>query len=204
MDDTRIGAFAANIFPCKVSVNLGRTPLYELGRGKPYLRNEEFVEKLLMIDEKTLKWDKRFLELAKFISTWSRDPSTQTGAVIVDNKNRIVSVGFNGFARGVSDKQEDYDNRELKYSKIIHCEINAILFANKDLDYCCLYTWPFMSCDRCCTVVIQSGIKRVVAPKLEGTLLERWGKSVELSKQMFQEAGIQVVEVPKSGDVGVL
>ena len=60
------------------------------------------------------KWDNRFLNLAKHISTWSRDPSTQVGAVIVDNKKRIISVGFNGLAQGVEDLDEVLNNRELK------------------------------------------------------------------------------------------
>lgn len=138
------------------------------------------------------KWDKRFVELARFISFWSKDPSTQTGAVIVDPERRVVSVGYNGFARGVEDLQERYDNRDIKYKIIVHCERNALLFANRCVKDCTLYTWPFMSCATCAAMVIQSGIKRVVAPSSDNP---RWQADFDLSRQMFKEANVEVVEI---------
>ena len=47
-------------------------------------------------------WDKRFLDLAEYISSWSKDTSSKVGAVIVHNK-RIVSTGYNGFPEGYDD-----------------------------------------------------------------------------------------------------
>ncbi len=79
------------------------------------------------------KWDKRFLELAKHVSLWSKDPSTKTGSVIVDQKRRVVSGGYNGLPIGVEDLDERLNNREIKYKMIVHCERNALLFANRDL-----------------------------------------------------------------------
>ena len=69
-------------------------------------------------------WDLRFLDMSQLISSWSKDPSTQVGAVIVDSNNRVVSVGYNGFPQGISD---DYrlDNRETKYKMILPAECNA-------------------------------------------------------------------------------
>ena len=64
------------------------------------------------------KWDSRFLELAKLVSTWSKDPSTKTGAVIVRPDRSVASIGFNGFPVKMSDHQELYDNREEKYSRL--------------------------------------------------------------------------------------
>lgn len=133
------------------------------------------------------KWDKRFLSLAQNVSTWSKDPSTKVGAVIVDDKRRIVSVGYNGFAAKVDDIEERYNDRSIKYEMIIHGEINAILFANRDLSGCTLYTYPFMPCSRCAAIVIQSGINRVVAPYSDDA---RWKTSFELSQKMFQEANV--------------
>jgi dCMP deaminase len=75
------------------------------------------------------KWDKNFLELAKTVSTFSKDPSTQVGAVIVDDDKRVISIGYNGFPKGVRDDHR-LDNRELKYEMIVHAEANALLFAN--------------------------------------------------------------------------
>ncbi len=135
------------------------------------------------------KWDKRFVESARFFSTWSKDPSTQTGAVIVDPSRRIVSVGYNGLAQGVEDLPERYNNRDIKYKIIVHCERNALLFASKSVQDCTLYTWPFMSCSTCASMVIQAGIKRCVAPFSDNP---RWKDDFELSTQMFKEAGVQV------------
>jgi dCMP deaminase len=140
------------------------------------------------------KWDYRFLELAKQIASWSKDPSTKTGAVITDNQNRIVSVGYNGFPQGVEDSQERLENRELKYKMIVHCERNAIIFAKRDLKGCTLYTWPFMSCGPCAGMVIQTGITRCVAPKNDNP---RWQEDFKITEQMFHEAGVELILTPE-------
>lgn len=134
------------------------------------------------------KWDLRFLELAKLVGSWSKDPSTQVGAVIVDENNRIVSVGYNGFPQGIID-DERLQNREIKYKVIVHGEINAILFANKSVHGCTLYTIPFEPCPRCAGLIIQSGIKRVVAPINTNA---RWEEDFQISRKLFQEAGILI------------
>jgi dCMP deaminase len=137
-------------------------------------------------------WNERFIEMARMVSTWSKDPSTQTGAVIVDRFNRIVSVGFNGFPAGVHD-DERLDDRDEKYEMIVHCEINAIIFAQRDLRGCRLYTWPFMSCSRCAAVVIQAGIIACYAPVSDNP---RWAESFERTRHMFKEAGVALREMP--------
>lgn len=139
-----------------------------------------------------LKWDLRFLELAKHISTWSKDPSTKVGSVIVDNDNRIVSVGFNGFPKGVNDTEERYQNREIKYSLVCHAEINSILFAQRDLCNYTIYTWPFPPCASCGKAIIQSGIIRCVSPPIPEELKQRWQGETDICKIMFCEAGVKM------------
>lgn len=143
-------------------------------------------------------WDIWYVNLARYISTASKDPSTQTGAVIVDNTRRVISTGYNGFPVGVNDAPERYANRELKYKMIVHCERNALLFAREALHGCTLYTWPFMSCSVCAAMVIQSGIKCCVAPEIPEHLRERWTEDMALSSQMFEEAGVEVKIMPLS------
>ncbi|MDP8268300.1 MAG: hypothetical protein P9L97_06175 [Candidatus Tenebribacter davisii] len=82
------------------------------------------------------KWDNRFIKLAEHIAFWSKDPSTKVGSVITDNK-RIVSLGFNGYPKGIPD--DDLNNRQNKYAKVIHGELNAILFSKEDLTGFTLY-----------------------------------------------------------------
>lgn len=133
------------------------------------------------------KWDKRFLRLAREISSWSKDPSTKVGAVIVDDNNRIISVGYNGFPQGVEDSEERLLDRQKKYDIIVHGEMNAILFANKSLVGCTLYTWPFEPCSKCAGVIIQSGIKRVVSIVNTNS---RWGENFSISRKLFTEAKV--------------
>tara|TARA_B100001094_G_scaffold208829_2_gene202778 strand:- start:1247 stop:1681 length:435 start_codon:yes stop_codon:yes gene_type:complete len=133
------------------------------------------------------KWDERFIELAKLVGSWSKDPSTQVGAVIVDANNRIISIGFNGFPKGIDDNSEKLLDRDTKYNTIVHAEANALMFANKSVEGCTLYTWPFQPCSKCAGLIIQSGIKRVVSVKNSG---ERWEKNFKLARQLFNESGI--------------
>jgi dCMP deaminase len=138
------------------------------------------------------KWDRRYIDLAKHVSTWSKDPSTKTGAVIVDDKMRLISVGYNGLPVGVEDRPERLEVREIKYKMIVHCERNAIIFAKSSLEGATMYTWPFMSCAVCAGMVIQSGIKRCVAPRNNNP---RWVADFELTRVMFKEAGVELVEL---------
>lgn len=140
-------------------------------------------------------WDRWFLGLAAYTATASKDPSTRVGAVVVDGKRRVVSVGYNGFARGVVDRPDRYADRATKLRFVVHAERNAILFAGRDLTGCTLYTHPFPPCAPCAAVVIQAGIVRVVAPRASAALAARWGADLEDSRSMFLEAGVELVEL---------
>lgn len=139
-------------------------------------------------------WDDRFLELAEQISGWSKDASTQVGAVIVDPLRRVVATGFNGLPRAMPDRAEYYNDRAEKLSRIIHAEMNAILFAKQSLEACTLYTFPFIPCDRCIVHVIQTGIERIVAP-VPNKAYARWELSFNKTRRYAAECGIEVVEV---------
>lgn len=139
------------------------------------------------------KWDVRFLKLAEYIASWSRDPSKKVGAVIVDDKKRIVSLGFNGFPRGVDDDHR-LNDQSLKNEIVIHAEVNAILFANKDVQGCTMYVWPIPPCSRCAAQIIQTGIARVVAPYIQES--DRWKNSVQLGRDVLDEGGVHTDYVP--------
>ncbi len=138
-------------------------------------------------------WDNRYLQLAQLVSTWSKDPSTQTGAVITNEKHHVESLGFNGFSQNIAD-DDRLQQRTVKYEMIVHAEVNALIFASQSLEGCTLYTYPFLSCSRCASVMIQAGIKRVVAPVIPPPLKYRWEENLELSKSLFAEAGVTVEE----------
>jgi len=136
------------------------------------------------------QWDHRLLDMAQLVSTWSRDPSTKVGAVIVTPENVVVSVGYNGFAQAMPDLSKHYANREVKYSRIVHSETNAIVLARKDVRGHTLYvTLP--PCDRCAVTIIQSGIVRVVCPEVVGDdAFERWKEAFDKAGQYFAESGV--------------
>jgi len=133
------------------------------------------------------KWDTRFLTLARHIATWSKDPSTQVGAVIARPDKSIASVGFNGFPRSVTDSADRLTNRDTKLKYTVHAEPNAILHAREPLHSYTLYVWPFMPCAQCAAVIIQAGITRVVYPATTST---RWQNSWSAAHNMFREANV--------------
>lgn len=140
------------------------------------------------------KWDLRFLEMARLVATYSKDPSTKVGAVITDGRV-IVSQGYNGFPSKMKDRAEDYADREVKYSRVIHGEMNALIFSARPVTGMTLYTTPIAPCDRCCVVMLQAGITRFVFPKLPVRLEGRWLDSVNRTKRYIEECGATWTEI---------
>lgn len=134
------------------------------------------------------------LDMAKHVAKLSKDPSTQVGAVIFDPKRRLVSAGYNGFARGVQDTEARLNDRDTKYKLILHAEKNAIMFAKAPTSGCTLVvTHP--CCAQCAALVIQAGIKHVVWPKPTKEFMSRWADDYAFSLTQFGEAGVQVEEL---------
>jgi len=106
------------------------------------------------------KWDIRFLQMAAFVATWSKDPAKSVGAVIVDTNNRIIGVGYNGFPRDIAD-DDRLNDKELKRRMVIHAEENAILNSTGNTANCLIYiTHP--PCLHCAGMLKQSGIFKAV------------------------------------------
>ena len=134
------------------------------------------------------KWDHRFLQLAHLVAGWSKDDSTGVGAVIVSPDKRIVSVGFNGYPKGVDDT---ILSRDQKLARTIHAEANALHFAGRDVTGCSIYvTHP--PCSHCAAHIIQRGIGFVVAPVPDQHFMDRWAASLEESVKMFSESGVKL------------
>ena len=142
------------------------------------------------------KWDRRFLELAKHISEWSKDPSTKVGCVVVGVDREVRSTGFNGFPRGIEDDLDRLEDRDRKYPLICHAEENAIMHAARigvSLKGNTAYvTWP--PCSRCTRSLIQAGLNEVVFPA-DVDIPERWKADFDISMGMMEEAGITVRKV---------
>lgn len=134
------------------------------------------------------KWDIYYLGLAQYVSTASKDPSTQVGAVIVGPHNEVIAQGFNGFPSSMPDDEALYLNKTEKLSRVIHAEMNALIYAARRLpEGSMLYTFPFIPCDRCVVCMLQAGIRRFVAPQASKEQNERWGESFAKTRKYIDE-----------------
>jgi len=138
------------------------------------------------------KWGNRYTKLAKEISTWSKDPSTQVGAVVIGRDGQVLSQGYNGFPRRVRDTEERWVNKEKKYELVVHAEMNAIYNASLSgvsLNGATLYVYGLPICNECAKGIIQCGIKKVVAtrPKIYNS---DWDKSTKAAEALFREAEV--------------
>lgn len=135
-----------------------------------------------------ISWDEYFMGIALLSAKRSKDPSTQVGACIVNQKNKIVGTGYNGFPTGCDDDElpwdRDGDFLDTKYPFVCHAELNAILNSiGRDLDDCKIYVALF-PCNECAKAIIQSGIKEVIflSDKYKDT------DQVKASKMMFDQS----------------
>lgn len=138
------------------------------------------------------KWTRRYLDMAKEVATWSKDPSVKVGAVAVGSKGQILSQGYNGFPRGIKDTDDRYNDREEKYKYVVHGEMNAIYNACHNgvaLEGATLYVVGLPVCSECAKGIIQVGITKVIMehPK---DISETWRTSMKTTEKMFREASV--------------
>lgn len=151
------------------------------------------------------KWEKRYLDLAKSVASWSRDPSRKIGAVIVGSHGQIISQGFNGFARGIDDTPERYSDRATKYKFVVHAEANAIYNAihnGASPSGATIFVTGLPVCHQCADAIIQTGVKRVVMDTAPcANTCAGWLESGHLALQKFKEAKVEFKFIDE--DLGV-
>ena len=139
------------------------------------------------------KWDKRFLRIAEEIRTWSKDPGTKVGCVLVQDR-RMIASGYNGFPSTLSDSFELYEDRDYKLAVTVHAEANAIMNAAKNgakTQSCAAYV-TFPPCSQCAASLIQAGVEKVVCPD-PATAPERWRASFKLGNEMLYNSGVKLL-----------
>ena len=141
-----------------------------------------------------ITWDEYFMGVALLAAERSKDPNTQVGACIVDDQNRILSTGYNGFPLGCSDDEfpwgRDGESVDTKYPYVVHAELNAILNTRgKSLSGSRLYVALF-PCNECAKAIIQSGIKEVIylSDKYKDAPLTK------ASRKMLETAGVKLTK----------
>lgn len=138
------------------------------------------------------KWEERYLNLAKEVSTWSKDPSRKIGAIAVGNNGQVLSQGYNGFPRGIFDLDDRYNNREIKYKYVVHAEMNCIYNATLNgvsLQGSTLYVWGLPVCSECAKGIIQVGVSSVYW-STDQEVPPIWQESLKLTTDLFFEAGL--------------
>ena len=152
--------------------------------------------------EHVLSWDESFMGLAHLSAMRSKDPSTQVGAVIVDQEHKVVGLGYNGLPIGCSDDEFPWDREggmlETKYAFVVHAELNAILNSTRDLHGCTLYVSLF-PCNECAKAIIQSGIRKIVYEDDKYAAAD----NVIASKKMLNAAGVELVRLGKRVQLNV-
>ena len=150
--------------------------------------------------ENYISWDEYFMGIAMLSSYRSKDPNTQVGACIVNDRNKIMSVGYNGFPLGCSDDEFPWERTgemyDTKYPYVCHAELNAILNCRgANLEGSRIYVALF-PCNECAKAIIQSGIKEVVyiSDKYANTMGTR------ASKRMFEAAGVKMTKLETQKD----
>ena len=142
-----------------------------------------------------IDWDTYFMGVAELSAMRSKDPNTQVGACIVNQKKRIVGIGYNGFPIGLSDDDYPWESEgtflNTKYPYVVHAEPNAILNSTVSLEAATLYVTLF-PCHECAKLIIQSGILEIVyaANKYQEE------ESVKASMRMLEDAGVTLRQMP--------
>ncbi|XMB72538.1 dCMP deaminase family protein [Mycoplasmatota bacterium WC30] len=141
-----------------------------------------------------ISWDEYFMGVANLSALRSKDDTSQVGACIVDQKNHIVGIGYNGLPIGCSDDEFPWEREggflDTKYAYVVHAEANAILNSNVDLDGSRIYVTLF-PCNECAKLIIQSGIKEVIF------LSDKYRDSeiFVASRKLFDKAGIKLTKL---------
>ena len=141
-----------------------------------------------------MQFDDYHIDIAKVVSTKSKDPSSKIGAVIVGPEKQIIATGFNGFPRGIDETDLLRWERDIKYRYIEHAERNAVYNAARhgiSLRGCTMYVYGYAPCTECAKAIIQSGITRVVIFSIK-EVPERWVSDIGFARALLTEAGIKV------------
>jgi dCMP deaminase len=160
------------------------------------------MKEMLRIDDNPTEWDRKFMQMAHFISGWSKDRTTRVGCVIVGPANEIRSTGFNGFPRGINDEVEDRLARPAKYLWTEHAERNAIFNAARigtPLGGCRIYV-PWFPCVDCARAIVQCGLVELVAFEPDWDH-PKWGEHFRVARDMFNEQTQLVVRLLEPGSV---
>ena len=139
---------------------------------------------------------RKFIRIAEAVASLSKDPSTTVGALAINTEGAILSVGYNGFPKGVVDSPERYSDRATKYGLISHAEQNLVAqaaYVGVSLKGSTVVLSGLYPCSSCAKLLIQAGVVRILTPPPH--INPRWKEDAEWSKILFHEAQVEIVYV---------
>jgi dCMP deaminase len=140
-----------------------------------------------------LHWQHRFMRLALEVGSWSKDPRSKVGAILVDNRKRVIGLGYNGFPRNIEDDPALLTSREAKLARMVHAEVNAILNATSSVEGAAIFT-TLHPCGECSKIIIQCGVSHIYhLQSPEGH--PRWAADFAQADQVLGEAGVFIHEI---------
>lgn len=139
------------------------------------------------------KWDRRYFNLAKQVSNWSKDPKAKVGAVLLNRQAWPIALGYNGFPAGVEDDINKLADGNLKNKMVVHAEQNVLLCSGARARGGTIYVFGKPVCPRCAVLLIQAGIARVIGiqPDPKKNPNSDTHKDGIISLKMFQEADVK-------------
>jgi dCMP deaminase len=140
-----------------------------------------------------MRWPMRFLDVARLVASWSKDPSTKVGAVATDpNTRKLLETGYNGLPRGVTDRADRME-RPAKYLWTAHAEANLVAHAARSRLEGADVTVTHYCCADCTKLLINAGVRRVFVGDGQTSMPQ---EQFDTARQMFLEAGVEVISVP--------
>lgn len=144
-----------------------------------------------------MNWDRRFMDLARHVAQWSKDPSTKVGAVLVGHDRREIALGYNGFPPRVNDTSGRLADRDTKYRLTQHAERNALDNARFDPSGGTLFV-TFFPCCECAKSIVSLGLARVVT--MYPDTREPWREQAAWSTLILREGGVRIDVFRESDD----
>jgi dCMP deaminase len=140
-----------------------------------------------------MSWDNRWMDLAGFVAHFSKDRSRKTSAVIVNDRQDLIGIGWNGFPRGLNDDVPCRHERPAKYQWTEHAERNAIYncAAHGTATRGCRIYMPWYPCADCARAIIQAGIVEIIAVEPDWDD-PKFGSDFKMVREMLGEARIPV------------
>ena len=154
--------------------------------------------------EKRIDWETLWMTMALTVAQRSIDPSTKHGCIIVDNKNRLISIGYNSFPRQCIEGSLPLTRPE-KYMAIIHSETNAIINAgDRDLEGSTVYVTGH-PCVNCFGNMLNAGVAKIIYGPVGSHCLDKEHiiliQKMNISSKTLENK-IQIVKYEDVADIG--